>query len=321
MRNKLCALVAFFAVSAFAEVSVTTRLPAGAPAIPGFAGDPKIGEKIELGKALFFDSRLSSNQTQSCATCHDPEKAFSNGAATAVGADGYVGDRNVPALFNRAWSTIQFWDGRSPSLEEQIFFPILERHEMGNTLPKVLDFLNSDATYRAKFLKIFSGPATRPAVAESLSAFIRSIVSGNSKYDRFAAGDKSAFSSEEKFGYALFFNRFKCTVCHSGYNFTVEALRPSCFPSQSPVDDPKYAALYKVPSLRNLDLSAPYLHNGSLATVSDVLDFYNNTGPLPADNPASVAFPKIVMTGKEKRALLAFLKTLNGPIYYFSPVK
>ncbi|MGZ3722384.1 MAG: cytochrome-c peroxidase [Bdellovibrionales bacterium] len=303
----------------FADIAVIHELPPGAPAIAPQFANQLTENKISLGKTLFFDTRLSASGTQSCATCHDPSKGFANGLTTGIGSNGFVGDRNVPVLFNKAWSSAQTWDGHVPSLEKQIFNPILNKNEMGHDLNAVLKMINQDERYRQDFKTLFSQPADRETVEQVIAAFLRSIVSGNSRYDLYEAGDTKSLSDLEKQGMKLFFVQFKCTACHSGYNFTAEEVRPMCSPSFNLDRKVDYVPKYKVPSLRNLAMSAPYFHSGELKTLGEVLDFYDESGPLPKANAEYVKFPRIKMTAQEKKALEAFLLSLNGEIYYYVP--
>lgn len=317
----MLAMALLIAAPCLAEIQIIHQLPPGAPDFESRIQKKFSPQKWELGKTLFFDPVLSRTHTQSCASCHSPALAFSSGASFAVGANGVTGDRNAPVLFNRAWSRFQFWDGRVSSLEEQIFHPITNKDEMGNDVKTVLSTLNQDSEYKKKFKAVFSGTATKANVSDALATFIRSIVSGNSPYDRFKAGDAKALNELEQQGMNLFANKFRCAACHTGYNFTNEVVTPACIANTDPQMKSNYIPRYKVPTLRNLSLTAPYLHNGSLATIEEVLDFYNGSGPVPKNIAGHVEFPRIQMTAQEKAAMIAFLKSLNGQVYYYVPEK
>lgn len=254
--------------------------------------DPKM---IEAGEVLFSDKILSRDKTISCMSCHSPAHAFSNGREKALGLNGVETEYNVPVLFNRIDAKLQFWDGRVHSLPEQIFHPILAPKEMGMTEELVLERLNGSARYR----DLLGSPITRPLVESALSAFVSSLVSGGSRYDRFEAGEKSAMTLIELEGKKLFFETYNCVRCHSGPNFSNESLARRCGSGEG-----QYAVPYKVPTLRNLRRSAPYLHNGHLATLADVLEFYDQ-----GNNENGFA-----IKSSDKAKLKAFLETLDAPI-------
>jgi len=321
VSRSFLAAALFIAAPCLAEISIAHQLPVGAPAFDSKIQKNFSKEKWELGKSLFFDPILSRTHTQSCATCHSPNNAFTSQLPTAVGANGFVGDRNIPVLFNRAWSTFQFWDGRVATLEDQIFHPILNKNEMGNELARVIATLSEDSEYKNKFVATFSELPTKTNVQDAIATFIRSIVSGDSPYDKFVAGDLTALSEIEKQGKDLFFHKFRCNSCHSGYNFTNEVVKAACLSNADPTINASYIPRYKVPTLRNLSFSAPYLHDGSLAKLSEVLDYYDGSGPAPKNTADHVDFPRIQMTPKEKTAMMAFLKSLDGKIYYYVPEK
>ncbi|MGZ3722382.1 MAG: cytochrome-c peroxidase [Bdellovibrionales bacterium] len=250
---------------------------------------------IEAGAQLFSDTQLSRNHTISCASCHIPEYAFSNGQVRAKGFQGVETEYNVPVLFNRIGSKLQFWDGRVHSLFEQIFEPIQNPLEMGASEKMVLQRLNSSPSYK----KMFGGIITRKLVATALESYISSLVSGNSRYDQYVAGDLSVLTEDEIGGKKLFFETYKCDRCHSGPGFTNDILSLRCGSQAS-----SYSTLYKVPTLRNLRTSGPYLHNGRLNTLEEVLEFYDQ-----GNNEHGFAIKP-----NDKAKLISFLNTLNAPI-------
>lgn len=255
--------------------------------------DPQL---TEIGEKLFFDPNLSNNKKISCASCHLEEFAYSNGQARAKGWKGEETDYNVPVLFNRIESTLQFWDGRAHSLHEQIFQPILNPKEMGMDEKTLLERFNADPFYRRLFQQ---NKITRNIIETALETFVRSLVSGDSRYDRYVAGDASALIAEEIEGKTLFFEKYKCSRCHSGPNFTNDSLSLRCGGA-----DNGYSVRYKVPTLRNLQSSKPYFHNGRLQSLEEVLQFYNQ-----GNNEHG-----FLVSPEDQKKLILFLNTLNAPI-------
>jgi cytochrome c peroxidase len=275
--------------------------------------NPLTAEGIALGRQLFFDARLSRDGTISCATCHQPGRAFSDGRALAVGIAGRVGRRNAPALVNRGYGRAFFWDARLQTLEEQVVKPIEDPNEMG--------FSVAQASAR---LGLASDEISR-----ALSSYVRSILSGNSRFDRFANGDRTALSKEEQRGLAIFRGKGNCTACHVGPNFTDErthntgvAWRPSTSSGQAPSTSSGQAGVFsdegaghgafKTPTLRDVSRTAPYMHDGSLATLDEVVSFYDRGGNRNPQLDDEIR--PIGLAPAEKQALLAFLLTLSGDL-------
>jgi cytochrome c peroxidase len=274
--------------------------------------NPITAEKIALGRQLFFDSRLSRDRSISCASCHRPNRAFSDGRALAVGIDGRLGRRNVPALVNRGYGRAFFWDARQQSLEEQVLKPIEDPNEMGLSVEQAASRVG----------------LTRDEISRALSTYVRSILSGNSRFDRFANGDRTTLSEEEQRGLAIFRGKGNCTACHVGPNLTDErthntgvAWRPSTGSGQGPstspgqgvfVDEGAGRGAFKTPTLREIARTAPYMHDGSLATLDEVVSFYDRGGNR---NPSlDEEIRPIGLDAVEKQALLAFLLTLSGDL-------
>lgn len=269
-------------------------------------------EKIELGRRLFNDRRLSRDASIACASCHNPSRAFSDGRAVSVGIEGRVGRRNVPAIINRGYGRAFFWDGRTSTLEEQVLRPIEDPNEM-------------DSTVAVAATRVGLTPET---LANALASFVRSILSGNSRLDRFLNGAPDALTPEEQFGLQTFRGRARCTTCHIGPTFSDErfhntgvAWRPAPQAGQEGgrfLDDGRLIATgkqtdrgaFKTPTLRDVARSAPYMHDGSLASLEDVVDFYDRGGrPNPNLDPS---IRPLGLTPSEKRALVALLKALSG---------
>jgi cytochrome c peroxidase len=258
--------------------------------------NPLTVEKIDRGRQLFFDRRLSRDATIACASCHRPERAFSDGRAIAIGIGGRTGRRNAPALINRGYGKLFFWDGREHSLEEQVIQPIEDPNEMGSS---------AEEAARRVGLSVDD-------LAHALASYVRSILSGNSRFDRFVSGDRMALSDQEQRGLQLFRGRGNCTACHVGPNFSDEELHNTGVawnPDASELKDPgAQHGEFKTPTLREVVRSAPYMHDGSLATLEEVVDFYSNGGR--ANPYLDPELRPLRLDADENRALVAFLTSL-----------
>lgn len=257
--------------------------PLGLPEVRHPEDNPPTPEKIELGKQLYFDARLSSDNTISCASCHDPQKGWSNGEAVATGVGGAKGGRSAPTIVNSAYYRLQFWDGRAKSLEEQALGPIQNPIEMKMTLEEVVPKLNEIAGYKAQFQKVFGTDVTDDGIAKAIAAFERTVLSGNAPFDQFKAGNKDALTEPAQRGMKLFFGKANCSACHSGPSFSDSAFHNVGLDS----DDVGRKAISKLagdhgamktPTLREIARTAPYMHNGSLKTLEDVVAHYNKGG-------------------------------------------
>jgi cytochrome c peroxidase len=280
--------------------------------------NPLTSEKIELGRQLYFDGRLSADGTVSCATCHASDKGFSDGRPTSTGIKGQVGGRNAPVTFNRIFSQEQFWDGRAASLEDQALGPIQNPIEMGHTLKGMVAKLSAIKGYREQFRQVFGTDVTAAGVAKAIAAFERTLVCGDSAFDRYEDGDDAALSESEQRGLELFREKGNCVRCHTGFAFTderyhnigvgMDKLKPDVgrYKITKKVSD---KGAFKTPTLRNITASAPYMHNGSAKTLEDVIEFYNKGG---IKNPnLSNEIKPLNLTTTEKAELLAFLKSLS----------
>jgi len=268
--------------------------------------NPLTVEKIELGRRLFNDRRLSRDSSVSCASCHDPQRGFSTAQPIAIGVLGRQGSRNAPALINRGYGHAFFWDGRAATLEEQVLKPIQDPNEMDLTLEEASARVKLDVT----------------ALSRSLASYIRSILSGDSPYDRFINGQRSALSAEQQMGLQLFRGKGNCTACHVGPNFTDEEFHNTgiAWRDGQYTDEGRFAissiprdhGAFKTPTLREVARTAPYMHDGSLATLEDVVEFYSQGGRPNPDLDSEIR-PRNFKP-EEKRALVAFLKCLSGKI-------
>jgi cytochrome c peroxidase len=284
--------------------------------------NPVTREKAQLGRRLFFDRKLSADNSLACADCHRPERAFSDERRVAVGVLGRRGHRNVPAILNRTYGRAFFWDGRVTTLEEQVLLPIRHPKEMGADLPTLIQRLRADATYQTQFEEIFGRPPDAGSLSHALATYVRTLFSGASGYDRYEAGETRALSPLAQRGLRLFRGRARCTRCHSGSNFTDEDFHNTGVSwGRQPHDPGRFVVTglsedtgsFKTPTLREVEHTAPYMHDGSLATLEDVIEFYDRGGN--ANPYRDRDLRRLSLTADEKGALLAFLKSLSGQIH------
>jgi cytochrome c peroxidase len=298
----------------------TVRVPLGLLPITWPSDNPYSADKVELGRLLFFDPRLSKDDSISCASCHSPEHAFTDGQPNSKGMAGQRGNRSAPTTLNRAYSLAQFWDGRAASLEDQAKGPMANPIEMAHTHDGVVSKLNMIVGYRARFEKVFGSPEVNiDQVAQAIATFERTLLSGNSPYDRYKAGQKAALTPSQIRGLDIFVNKAKCDQCHEGINFTSNSYhnlgvgmdRPNPDPGRSEVTkDPRDLGAFKTPTLRDIARTAPYMHDGSIKTLEEVVEFYDKGGT-PNPNLDQKMKP-LKLTEQDKKDLVAFLKALNG---------
>jgi cytochrome c peroxidase len=282
-RSKVVLSAAIFGMAALASAAGVAAEPKGFPAILHPENNKPTPEKIALGKQLFFDGRLSADNKVSCATCHDPEKGFSNGEQFATGVEGQKGGRNSPTVINSAFHTFQFWDGRAKTLEEQALGPIGNPIEMNMKLEDVVAKLNKIEGYKKEFQKVFGTDVTSEGMAKAIAAYERTILSGDAPYDRFKAGDKTALSEAAQRGMKLFFGKANCVACHSGHNFTDNAFHNIGIAGD---DHGRHVisktlgdkGSFKTPTLREIARTGPYMHDGSMKTLEEVVEHYNKGG-------------------------------------------
>jgi cytochrome c peroxidase len=290
-------------------------VPKGLPDLKCPDDNPMTEAKVKLGQQLFFDKRLSEDNTISCASCHDPAKGWSNGDAFATGVGGAKGGRSAPTIINSAYTKLHFWDGRAKSLEEQALGPIENPIEMKMKLEDVVDRLNKIEGYKTQFQDIFGTDVTKESLAKAIAAYERTILCGDAPYDRFKAGDKTALSESAQRGMKLFFGKAACSGCHVGPNFTDNAFHNIGIG----MDKEKYdkgreelsgllgdRGAFKTPTLREIARTAPYMHDGSLKTLEDVVEHYVKGG---IQNPwlAEDIFP-LKLTDEDKKDLITFMK-------------
>lgn len=284
--------------------------------------NPLTTEKVALGRRLFFDPILSRDYSLSCATCHDPRRMFTDGLPVAVGVDYRKGKRNTPSLLNRAWGKSFSWNGRSTSLEEQVLMPIENPDEFDMTRGSVLTRLQEHSDYPILFESVFGRSIEVEDLGRAIASYVRTILSGNAPVDRYLNGDHEALSEQARDGLRLIRGKANCTACHIGPTFTDEQFHNTgvAFKNEKLNDEGRFAVTvnekdrgaFKTPSLRNVADTAPYMHDGSLTTLQDVIDFYNRGG-----NPNSrldEELHPLNLTSEEKQAVVSFLRALNGRI-------
>lgn len=295
--RRATALLVFISIS-----SAQIQVPAGLDAyLPVPEANPLTKEKVELGRKLFFDTRLSRDNTVSCATCHNPKLAFTDERPLATGIGGQKGNRRVPRLLNRVYGTSFFWDGRAATLEDQVTQPISN--------PKEMDLQVEEAAARAGV-----DPAT---LRNALASYVRTILSGDSPYDRYLQGDAAAFTDRQRAGLKLFRGKAGCAGCHVGPNLTDERFHNT---GVGWPDDGRYAVTrrdadkgaFRTPSLREAARTPPYMHDGSIATLEQVIDHYDKGGK--ANPSLDPEIRELKLSAEEKSQLIEFLKALNGTV-------
>jgi cytochrome c peroxidase len=294
------------------------------PALPAVVvppDNPQTPEKVALGRQLFFDPRLSADETISCATCHDPAIAWANHDRVDTGIGGLKGTRNSGTVLDAAYMDFQFWDGRARSLEEQALGPIHNPVEMGETLERVVGKLNAIEGYRTQFQAVFGTDATPDGIAKAIAAFERTVLSGPSPVDRYMAGDKTAMSASAIRGLRVFNGKARCRTCHKGpmfsdqgfHNLGVGMDQPQPdIGRQAVTNDPRDRGAFKTPTLRNVALTAPYFHDGSARTLAEVIEFYDRGG-VP-NEALDIFMTTLELTEEEQADLVAFLEALTGSL-------
>jgi cytochrome c peroxidase len=293
-------------------------VPLGLGPRPACADNPLTPAKVRLGRQLFFDPILSADNTVACASCHQPAHGFSSGAARPRGIHGRTAARRAPTLFNRAYGTAFFWDGRETTLEAQALRPIQDPDEMGARLEDVVGRLRADKGYRDRFAAAFADGVTAANVGKALASFERVLLRGDSRVDRFRRrGEVGALTDAQRHGLWLYESKAGCWRCHGGPNFTDEGFHNTGVAwGREPADLGRHRVTgrdedrgrFKTPTLRGVVLTAPYMHDGSLATLPDVVEFYNRGG---GDNPhRDATLAPLGLSAEEVRALVAFLKAL-----------
>ncbi len=293
--------------------------------VPEIPADKQLSaDRVYLGRKLFFDPILSPDSSMSCASCHKPSLAFADSVPVSAGVHGAMGFRNTPTLFNVAWQPYFFAEGGVPDLEILSAAPIQTQTEMAFNLGEAVRRLESNPEYVRLFQRAYKRNPDTYSLTRALGAFQRSLISGNSRYDRFIRGDSSVLSTEERMGMNLFFSeRTGCSDCHSGFLFTDFGFYSLGYYSDG---DPGRFRLtskeadrgrFKTPTLRNIAVTAPYLHDGSLATLDEIVHFYNQGGgPLPGRDSR---MEPLGLSDREINQLTAFLRTLTDSFALSNP--
>lgn len=311
--------------SLLAEEPEELKVPLGLPPVPWPKDNPYSQKKAELGRLLYFDKRLSTDGTISCATCHSIPRAFTDNLPVSIGISGQKGTRHSPTVINAAYQKHLFWDGRASSLEEQSKGPIANPKEMTliqnvhSAHKACQERIHAIAGYRILFKEVFgSEDCNIDDVGKAIATFERTVLSGNSPYDRYIAGDKSAMSGEQIYGYRVF-NKAGCQNCHFGPTFSdgrflnigigMEAPKPDLGRYEVTKDKKDWGA-FKVPTLREVSHTYPYMHNGQHKTLEDVVEYYDKGGN---KNPNLHPLMKpLHLSENDKKALVSFLEALNG---------
>jgi cytochrome c peroxidase len=293
------------------------------PAVPMPQDNLSTPARIELGTALFFDPRMSGNGAMSCASCHNPSLGWSDGLKTAVGWGGQVLGRATPTVMNTAYNTQFMWDGRKKSLEDQALGPMKAAVEMNTDFAVSLGRLKAVPTYVAMFDKAYPGEGvTEETIAKAIAAFERTVVVNDSPFDRWLAGDKKAMTMQQWRGFKVFTaeNKGNCAACHSGANFTDNGYHNIGLMKQGDGEGDvgrfairKVASMkgaFKTPGLRNIELTAPYFHDGSSATLREVVEHYVRGGDDKSN--LSPTMKPLTLSEQEKDDLVAFMKALTG---------
>ena len=306
--------------------------------------------KIELGRALFFDKRLSRDGTVSCAVCHDPARAFTDSNVIAEGVGAKKGTRNSPTILNSMFSELLFWDGRALSLEDQVNHPLVSSFEMGmETEQDLVTRVSSISEYRGKFGHVFKAEGiTMSTIAKAIAAYERTLLSGNSPFDRFITGNSNAITTTQLRGWELFKGKAKCIECHTYslnspfftdfkfhntgiaaadslfekyVNNLTASSRPALMVSAhsngfselgryAVTRKPADIGAFKTPTLRDVELTSPYMHNGSLTTLIDVVRFYNSGGN--ANSHLDTRMQPLQLTDAEMNDLVEFMRALTS---------
>ena len=338
------------------QLLASNSVPLGLPPLPVSETNPLTPEKITLGRKLFFDRRLSPNDTMSCAMCHIPTQGFTvNETRLAVGMNGQSTKRNPPALYNVAYLRVLFHDGREFTLEDQVISPLINPVEMANpSIGYVINKIRRLPDYAEQFRQIFGEEVSVATLGKALASFERTLLSGNSPFDRWYFGkEQSTVSQEVKTGFRIFSGKGQCVTCHTvtkdaalftnqsfhntgvahlqlipeksvevdlGGGLTVTMPRPQVNEVLTPPEqdrgryevtlDPTDLWRYRTPSLRNVALTAPYMHNGALLTLEEVVAYYDRGGTGHEGQDPKIA--PLGLTREEKQALVAFLRSLTG---------
>ena len=333
MRNRILALAAIVALlsndvraglwrrSGRVRVDSVASLPGGLGVLPALPEDPQnpiTPAKFKLGKQLFEDTRLSGDQSLSCSSCHLKELGYADGMPVSEGAEGKPMPRHTPTVLNAAYNRYINWDGKFANIPELVLAVMANPRNMNMQDESVLVArLESVPEYRAQFRELYGGPPTKQRVALAIDDYIRKLTTPNSPFDRYAMGDQRALTEAQKRGLVLFVGKADCAMCHRGPNFADDQFHALGINGDDAgrfkvtgVEADRYA--FKTPTLRNVELTAPYMHDGSVTTLRGVVDLYNAGGG--RQRPKSALLRKLDLTEGEKSDLVAFLESLTGTV-------
>ena len=322
------ALLLVFAFSAGCEESREAASPfAMPPEAPAPEDNLPNAARIELGRKLFFEPLLSGTNSLSCATCHNPGLAWTDGLPTAVGMDMSILDRNTPTIVNTAFASSQFWDGRAKTLEEQALGPLTSPNEMAENLATAISELKSIPGYVELFEKAYPGEDVKAeTIAKALATFQRTIIATRAPFDRWLDGDSGAMSESAVRGFDVFQNKGACVKCHSGFNFSdgsfhnigvkTPAAKLEDLGRFVVVPLPRMRGAFKTPTLRDVELTAPYMRDGSYDTLMEVVEHYDRGG----DDKSNLSpdIQPLNLSEEEKQDLVEFMRSLTGEQKEFS---
>lgn len=321
-------LVASAVLGAAAALSLSTAFANGKAtdpwlrpqAVPFPADNKPTAARVDLGRMLFFDPRLSGSNWISCATCHNPALGWSDGLPTGIGHGMKVLGRGTPTILNTAYNKILMWDGRKPSLEEQALGPIAADVEMNQDIAELVRELDAISGYRQAFARAYPGEGITPqTIGKAIASFERTIVSGEAPFDRWRKGDQRAISVSAQRGFEVFKGKANCAACHMGFNFTDDGFHNIGVKSLNGEEDlGRFAhrkvkvlkGAFKTPTLRDVALTAPYMRNGVYRTLEEVVDHYDRGGD--AKENLSPNIRPLGLNDQEKRDLVEFMKSLTG---------
>ena len=303
------------------RVDSVSSLPGGLGRLPALPDDPEnpiTPAKVELGRQLFEDARLSGDESLSCASCHPKEMDYADGTPLSEGAGGQPMPRHTPTLLNAAYYRYINWDGKFANISQLVLGVLANPKNMNMQDESVLVArLESVPEYRAQFRDVFDGPPSKQRVAFAIDAYVRRLTTPNSPFDRYAAGDPRALTDAQKRGLVLFVGKADCAMCHRGPNFADDQFHALGITGADTgrfkvtgVEADRYA--FKTPTLRNVAMTAPYMHDGSVSTLRQVIDLYNAGGG--AQRPKSPLLRRLDLTEREKSDLEAFLESLTGTV-------
>ena len=303
------------------RIDTVSSLPGGLgrlPALPEDPENPLTPAKFKLGQQLFEDARLSGDESLSCASCHPKELGYADGMPFSEGAQGKPMPRHTPTILNSAYNRYINWDGKFATIRQLVPAVLANPKNMNMQDDAVLlSRLESVPEYREQFHEVFGGPPSKDRVTLAIDAYVRGLTTPNSPFDRYAAGDKNALTDAQQRGLVLFVGKADCAMCHRGPNFADDQFHALGIRGADEgrykvtgVEADRYA--FKTPTLRNVELTAPYMHDGSVSTLRGVIDLYNNGGG--QQQPRSLLLRKLYLTEKEKSDLVAFLESLTGTV-------